>query len=192
MLPFQDGLRVREPSVNPRRTTIVRLLRDEYTADRGSDVPTVLAEQLLAVDEAGAAGVLAESGHGLGFRHPLIRAAPYDEMPAPVRAAWRKPACGCDFFRPDLVVCRERHGTSARYRRTHHRPDGERASVRHVLRALTVPIAGKRSTATAGELHGERDDGEEIHLELLAWLGLAPDPFGRNPPGLRQAFLDWR
>lgn len=107
MLPFQDGLRVREPSVNPRRTTIVRLLRDEYTADRGSDVPTVLAEQLLAVDEAGAAGVLAESGHGLGFRHPLIRAAPYDEMPAPVRAAWRKPACGCDLFRSGLVVCRE-------------------------------------------------------------------------------------
>jgi hypothetical protein len=37
---------------------------------------------------------------------------------------------------------------------------------------LTAPIAGKRSTATAGELHGERDDGEEMHLELLAWLGL--------------------
>jgi hypothetical protein len=74
-LPFLDGLRVREPSVNPRRTTIVRLVSGEYTADRGSDVPTVLAEQLLAVDEAGAADVLAESGHGLGFRHPLIRAA---------------------------------------------------------------------------------------------------------------------
>ena len=36
------------------------------------------------------AGVLAESGNGLGFRHPLIRAALYDEMPAPVRAAWHR------------------------------------------------------------------------------------------------------
>ena len=43
-----------------------------------------------AVDEACAGGVLAESGHGLGFRHPLIRAALYDEMPAPVRAAWHR------------------------------------------------------------------------------------------------------
>ncbi len=45
-----------------------------------------------AVDEACAAGVLAESGNGLGFRHPLIRAALYDEMPAPVRAAWHRDA----------------------------------------------------------------------------------------------------
>ena len=45
-----------------------------------------------AVDEACAAGVLAESGQGLGFRHPLIRAALYDEMPAPVRAAWHRDA----------------------------------------------------------------------------------------------------
>ena len=45
-----------------------------------------------AIDQACAAGVLAESGHGLGFRHPLIRAALYDEMPAPVRAAWHRDA----------------------------------------------------------------------------------------------------
>jgi DNA-binding CsgD family transcriptional regulator len=45
-----------------------------------------------AVDEACAAGVLAESGNGLGFRHPLIRKALYDEMPAPVRAAWHRDA----------------------------------------------------------------------------------------------------
>jgi DNA-binding CsgD family transcriptional regulator len=49
-----------------------------------------VAELLPAVDEAVAAGVLAESGGGLGFRHPLIRAALYDEMPAPVRAAWHR------------------------------------------------------------------------------------------------------
>src|SRR6202050_5141941 len=49
LLPFLDGLRVREPSTNPRRTTIVRLLRAEVAADRGTDVPAVLAEQLLAL-----------------------------------------------------------------------------------------------------------------------------------------------
>ena len=49
-----------------------------------------VADLVPAVDEACAAGVLAESGHSLGFRHPLIRAALYDEMPAPVRAAWHR------------------------------------------------------------------------------------------------------
>jgi tetratricopeptide (TPR) repeat protein/transcriptional regulator with XRE-family HTH domain len=41
-----------------------------------------------AIDEASAAGVLAEAGSTLGFRHPLIWAALYDGIPAPVRAAW--------------------------------------------------------------------------------------------------------
>jgi DNA-binding CsgD family transcriptional regulator/tetratricopeptide (TPR) repeat protein len=45
-----------------------------------------------AVDEARAAGVLAESGSKLGFRHPLIRAALYEEIPQPVRAAWHRDA----------------------------------------------------------------------------------------------------
>ncbi|HEY2419420.1 MAG TPA: ATP-binding protein, partial [Steroidobacteraceae bacterium] len=49
LLPFLDGLRVREPSANPRRKTIVRLLRGEAAPDRGADVPAVLAEQLLAL-----------------------------------------------------------------------------------------------------------------------------------------------
>ena len=49
LLPFLDGLRVREPSANPRRKTIVRLLRGEIAADRGTDVPAMLAEQLLAL-----------------------------------------------------------------------------------------------------------------------------------------------
>jgi DNA-binding CsgD family transcriptional regulator/tetratricopeptide (TPR) repeat protein len=49
LLPFLDGLRVREPSTNPRRETIVRLLRGEVSADGGMDVPTILAEQLLAL-----------------------------------------------------------------------------------------------------------------------------------------------
>ena len=60
------------------------------------DLATVLgrgvADLVSAVDEACAAGVLAESANGLGFRHPVIRAALYDEIPAPVRAAWHRDA----------------------------------------------------------------------------------------------------
>jgi DNA-binding CsgD family transcriptional regulator/tetratricopeptide (TPR) repeat protein len=60
------------------------------------DLATVLgrgvADLVPAIEEACAAGVLAESRNGLGFRHPVIRAALYDEMPAPVRAAWHRDA----------------------------------------------------------------------------------------------------
>jgi DNA-binding CsgD family transcriptional regulator/tetratricopeptide (TPR) repeat protein len=49
LLPLLDGLRVREASDNPRRNTIVRLLRGELAADRGIDVSAALAEQLLAL-----------------------------------------------------------------------------------------------------------------------------------------------
>ncbi|HUZ38961.1 MAG TPA: AAA family ATPase [Streptosporangiaceae bacterium] len=49
LLPLLDALRVREPSTNPRRNTIVRLLRGEFTADRGVDLSAALAEQLLAL-----------------------------------------------------------------------------------------------------------------------------------------------
>src|ERR1039457_1565799 len=37
LLPLLEALRVREPSTNPRRNTIVRLLRAELAADRGAD-----------------------------------------------------------------------------------------------------------------------------------------------------------
>ena len=47
--PLLEGLHVREPSANPRRNTIVRLLRGEVTADYGADGLAVLAEQLLAL-----------------------------------------------------------------------------------------------------------------------------------------------
>jgi DNA-binding CsgD family transcriptional regulator len=49
LLPVLEGLRVREPSANPRRNAIVGLLRGEVPADRGSDVSAALAEQLLAL-----------------------------------------------------------------------------------------------------------------------------------------------
>jgi tetratricopeptide (TPR) repeat protein len=47
--PLLDGLGVREPSTNPRRNMIVQLLRGEVAAERGTDGPAVLAEQLLAL-----------------------------------------------------------------------------------------------------------------------------------------------
>jgi DNA-binding NarL/FixJ family response regulator/tetratricopeptide (TPR) repeat protein len=61
-----------------------------------ADLATVLgrgvAELIPAVEQARAAGVLGESGHGLAFRHPLIRAALYEEMSGPVRVAWHRDA----------------------------------------------------------------------------------------------------
>ncbi len=51
-----------------------------------------VAELIPAIDQARAAGVLAESGNSLAFRHPLIRAALYDEIPVPVRTAWHRDA----------------------------------------------------------------------------------------------------
>ena len=43
LLPLLEALRVREPSANPRQSTIVRLLRGEDNADRSADVPAALA-----------------------------------------------------------------------------------------------------------------------------------------------------
>ena len=51
-----------------------------------------VADLLPALDEARAAGVLSEEGDELAFRHPLIRTALYDAMPAAVRAAWHHDA----------------------------------------------------------------------------------------------------
>ncbi len=60
------------------------------------DLATVLgrsvADLLPAVDEARAVGVLTDSGKALSFRHPMIREALYEEMPAAVRAAWHRDA----------------------------------------------------------------------------------------------------
>ena len=51
-----------------------------------------VADLIGFLDEARAAGVLAASGKRFRFRHPLIRAALYEEMPEPVRAAWHREA----------------------------------------------------------------------------------------------------
>jgi DNA-binding CsgD family transcriptional regulator len=49
LLPLLEALRVRELADNPRRKTIVRLLRGELAAGPGADVSAALAEQLLAL-----------------------------------------------------------------------------------------------------------------------------------------------
>ena len=51
-----------------------------------------VAELIPALDETYVAGVLVESGGGMAFRHPLIRTALYEEMPAPMRSAWHRDA----------------------------------------------------------------------------------------------------
>jgi DNA-binding CsgD family transcriptional regulator len=51
-----------------------------------------VADLVPAIDEAVATGVLAESPVGLAFRHPLIRTALYEEVPAGVRASWHRDA----------------------------------------------------------------------------------------------------
>ena len=49
LLPLLEGLRVREPSADPRRNAIIRLLRGEVATSRGTDVSAAVAEQLLAL-----------------------------------------------------------------------------------------------------------------------------------------------
>jgi tetratricopeptide (TPR) repeat protein len=51
-----------------------------------------VADLAAILHEACVAGVLAESGRQLRFRHPLIHAALYEDLPAPVRTAWHREA----------------------------------------------------------------------------------------------------
>ena len=101
--PVNSGLASLPAVIAERLGFVARPVRDVLRAAallgvdfEISDLAVVLGravpDLLPAVDEARAAGVLAESGGALGFRHPLIRAALYDEMPAAVRAAWHRDA----------------------------------------------------------------------------------------------------
>ncbi|GIH15717.1 ATP-binding protein [Rugosimonospora africana] len=51
-----------------------------------------VTDLLPALDEALLAGVVADKGKELAFRHPLIRSALYDVMPEAMRAAWHRDA----------------------------------------------------------------------------------------------------
>jgi DNA-binding CsgD family transcriptional regulator len=61
-------------------------------ADLAAVLGRGVADLVSALDEARAAGILTKSGGDLRFRHPLIRAALYEEMPASLRAAWHREA----------------------------------------------------------------------------------------------------
>jgi DNA-binding CsgD family transcriptional regulator/tetratricopeptide (TPR) repeat protein len=51
-----------------------------------------VADLVSPIDEARTAGVIGDAGEKLAFRHPLIRAALYDEIATPVRSAWHRDA----------------------------------------------------------------------------------------------------
>jgi DNA-binding CsgD family transcriptional regulator len=65
---------------------------DFALADLAIVLDRSVADLVSVLDEARAAGVLAESSGGMAFRHPLIREALYEEMPAAVRTAWHRDA----------------------------------------------------------------------------------------------------
>jgi tetratricopeptide (TPR) repeat protein len=69
------------------------LLGPEFTvADLACLLDRGVADLAMTLREACAAGVLTEGGNHLRFRHPLIHAALYEELPAAVRTAWHREA----------------------------------------------------------------------------------------------------
>jgi ATP/maltotriose-dependent transcriptional regulator MalT len=63
-----------------------------HVSDLAALLDRGVVELVPDLDEARAAGVLLDAGEGLAFRHPLIRAALYDDMPGAVRVAWHRDA----------------------------------------------------------------------------------------------------
>lgn len=57
-------------------------------ADLAAVLGTRVVDLLPAVQDATVAGVLEDGRIGLSFRHPLVRAALYDEVPESARSAW--------------------------------------------------------------------------------------------------------
>ena len=49
LLPFRSALRVEQPGASTRRSAIAAMLRGETATDRGADVTSAIAEQLLAI-----------------------------------------------------------------------------------------------------------------------------------------------
>jgi DNA-binding CsgD family transcriptional regulator/tetratricopeptide (TPR) repeat protein len=119
-----------------------------------------VADLVPAVDEACAAGVLAEFGPSLGFRHPLIRAALYDEMPAPVRAAWHR----------DVGRALAEAGAP---------PD-------RVARQLLRAVSG--DAGTPGSTDGAPMDAP-MDQWMLTWLGRTADPLVGQAPGVAAELL---
>jgi tetratricopeptide (TPR) repeat protein len=115
-----------------------------------------------AVDTARAAGVLAESGSRLGFRHPLIRAALYEEMPAAVRAAW--------------------HADAGRALAAAGAPADR------VARQVLLSVGGPGSTADPAPA---ADEGEPAPVEewVLDWLARTADQLVGQAPGVAAELL---
>ncbi|MEU7530535.1 AAA family ATPase [Saccharothrix sp. NPDC042600] len=57
-------------------------------ADLAAVLGTRVVELLPAIQDATVAGVLEDGRLGLGFRHPLVRAALYEQVPESARSAW--------------------------------------------------------------------------------------------------------
>ncbi len=108
--------------------------------------------------EAVAMGVLCEEGNELAFRHPLIRAALYEEMPAPVRAAWHL----------DAARALVRHGASAEKVARQVLPAVDGGSA-HVDDALVEWLSG-----AAHKLAGQAPNAT---VRLLRWA------LAGTPPG---------
>lgn len=72
---------------------VAALLGQDFSVSELAVVSGRRVNDLLPVlDEAILAGVLLDNGPELAFRHPMIRSALYDGMPAAVRAAWHRDA----------------------------------------------------------------------------------------------------
>jgi tetratricopeptide (TPR) repeat protein len=82
--------------LEPRTRDVLRtaaLLGVEFSvSDLAAASGRRVTDLLPALDEARAASVLSDADDGLAFRHPLIRTALYDDMPAAMRAAWHHDA----------------------------------------------------------------------------------------------------
>jgi DNA-binding CsgD family transcriptional regulator/tetratricopeptide (TPR) repeat protein len=149
------------------------------------DLATVLGKDVTdlfsTVDEARTVGVLTEAGSDLAFRHPLIRAALYDEMPVAMRAAWHRSAG------------RALAGAGAPVDRV----------ARQLLRAVSVPaVAGG---LTPGDGNGSAADNGDSALRMtppdalssaplddwmLDWLTGAADMLVGQAPGVAADLLN--
>jgi DNA-binding CsgD family transcriptional regulator/tetratricopeptide (TPR) repeat protein len=138
-----------------------------------SDLAVVLnrsvADLIPAMDEARAAGVLVESRRSLGFRHPLIRAALYDEMPAPLRAAWHR----------DVGRALAEAGAP---------PD---RVARQMLWAVggSADVNGSGDVAGPGDVAPAPDSAEPMDQWMLDWLFRTADPLIGQAPGVAAQLL---